>query len=556
MLSNYKIRWIHAVGLLLALATIKTTPMTRTMVQPRLIDTKSLEACATIPPVIFRDPSTKTLNYIHLVMPSYISSIEMSQNNLETTGWISTMLTQRESKQCILTINGIVRPVPRAYRSHIEHINAKNQGSTNSLPLEDNLDTAGIILHGQAGVGKTELADFFAEVANTPSASIDLSKIISPYQGATAANIHKVFEDARQKARDSHMAVILIFEHIDRIADYDFMDYNSEYEEAYQQFCHEADQSKKDGDIFIVSTTNHIRLCNPEFRKKFTEITLVSPQNDNERAAALYGYLHRLLSMRAFTLEDIANFHQTTREKLSEKLHAPFDQLVHVLEQLTKKIITLEQNSSYLVFETYSQNNEKIQEIKDLSDQLNKYAVLFDPATVSEESLQKTYVNISNIIKSQVDKMGLFSDKIRLIHENIALAAHTTSGLNFRELKDLAITLLNYPEQFRKGLSPAQARCDHSSNPTTAKDTHTHQTHRGKVKIINNMSFKHPSVAAIVPILGVATFAAVGAISEGFGKGIGEGLFEKHKRKNRKKIDQESATNSELSNKDTLPEPA
>lgn len=472
------------------------------------------------------------------------------------TRQIDLIDAQIDFEECMFNVHGIVRQVPQAYCSFIDHIKLKNGTPTLSLRMQNQLDTAGVILVGETGVGKTELADFFAEVANTPSASIDLSKIISPYQGATAANIHKVFEVARQKARDSHMAVILIFEHIDRIADYDFMDYNSEYEEAYQQFCHEADQSKKDGDIFIVSTTNHIRLCNPEFRKKFTEITLVSPQNDNERAAALYGYLYKLLSMRAFTLENIADFHQTTREKLSEKLHAPFDQLVHVLEQLTKKIITLEQNSSYLVFETYSQNNEKIQEIKDLSDQLNKYAVLFDPATVSEESLQKTYVNISNIIKSQVDKMGLFSDKIRLIHENIALAAHTTSGLNFRELKDLAITLLNYPEQFRKGLSPAQARCDHSSNPTTAKDTHTHQTHRDKVKITNNMSFKYPSVAAIVPILGVATFAVVGAISEGFGKGIVEGVFEKHKRKKRKKIDQESATNSELSKKDTLPEPA
>lgn len=75
MLSNYKIRWIHAVGLLLALATIKTTPMTRTMTQLRVIDTEIPEAYTTTTPITFHIPTAEVTSNTYIATSAQVATI-------------------------------------------------------------------------------------------------------------------------------------------------------------------------------------------------------------------------------------------------------------------------------------------------------------------------------------------------------------------------------------------------------------------------------------------------------------------------------------------------
>lgn len=444
---------------------------------------------------------------------------------------------QQDFENCILNVHGIVRQVPHYYCSLAKHIKSKNDILDLPIRLNEDSGATGIILAGETGAGKTELAHFFTETTGAASETIKFPEILSPYKGATAENIHKLFETARNKARDSHKLIILIFENIDQVADRGNIKNHPEYLEAYKQFCKEINQCKKDGNIFIIGTTNYLQECDSKFRSMFQEITIINPQSDHERKAALIGYLMQPTFMRACTLAGLAKFHQAKKVILPKELHTPFDKFMQTLEQLTKKIIALEQNPMYLEFEAYSRDNGDIQELEELSTQLKQHAIPFDPATISDESLQRTCALINKVAAFQVNKVGLFLNKIPFLNENIMMIAHMAHGLNFRDLEYLATRLLNHPKQLTK----------------KTVLTFINEVSKRKPMITNNTFFKRYSGKIIITLLGSAAIAAF----RGFIEGVAGSLTEKYLISRKcKKTDRKTPTESESPKENTLPEPA
>ncbi len=356
---------------------------------------------------------------------------------------------QQDFKNCILNVHGIKRKLPNSYCYFINELKSNNNKTSDiSLAERKQLSDPGIILVGKTGVGKTELAHFLGEITKSIVIPVEMSNLVSSEIGATAVNVHKEFERARQRARDYQKPVILIFNEIDRIAKY----MNTETAQAvelragYQQFNSEVDRCKKDGDIFVVGTTNYINECAPEFRNRLTEISITEPLSVDERKDVLSWYIMGPTYHRILESKNIVIFHQAMKEKLPTDLRDSLDKLIQSIYQLDEESIA---EKGYLPESAGRDHYTIYIPSIDYLTKLSECATVLDNLASKYNSLNE-YSFIEDILVLQREKFEHYvylSTFFFLEDGLIKKIAKKTNTWNFRELENLSSKIRNSQEQ-------------------------------------------------------------------------------------------------------------
>lgn len=429
---------------------------------------------------------------------AFLTLFATSYGHCATKQILNTKIKQ-DFEKCILNVHGIARQVPHAYCSFIKLV--KQQVDMPDIVLAEGnqkIDSVGIILVGKTGVGKTELAKFFAEITETVFIPVE-EDIISPYIGGTAKNIHNEFENARKKARETQKQVVLFFDEIDKLAGYTGSEQRAEHRAGYQQLNQELDRCKKDGDIIVIGATNYIEKCAHEFRNRFEEVSIVVPQSNEERMSILSWHFLRPNLMRAFAPQAAINYYQAVMKQLPEDTQKPFEKLFQLLEKLTEEILTHEENWSIATLKFHSLIKNDIEKLESLFKHVKEHIEAFNRVASKHGSFQELHAKINKIIDLQVQKMTRYLCLANILNENNAkLIAQKTNGWNFRDLEKLASAINNYQDPLTK---EAIFTLINDIEKSRSKDKKTEDEY-ANLKIAGNLAVRFAEVALEAAVRG------------------------------------------------------
>lgn len=247
----------------------------------------------------------------------------------------------------------------------------------------------GVLLDGKPGTGKTLLAKAVAGEAGVSFVAMAGSEVINKYVGVGAANIRKLFKEAREKA-----PAIIFIDEIDsfgsRRSDGDGGD--SERNQTINQILTELDGFKERDDIFILAATNradvldtaltrpgrfdriiHINLPDIQGRKSILEIhsknkplmddvdlTQVAKNTSGFSGAELENLMNEAAIIaakkgkEAISNEDI--------EQALKKLVCGLEKSSRVISEKEKKI-TANHEAGHAVVSLFTHSKEKIKEV-------------------------------------------------------------------------------------------------------------------------------------------------------------------------------------------------
>ena len=148
----------------------------------------------------------------------------------------------------------------------IETLQRKNEMYEKGLDFSQSL-----LLYGYPGCGKTSVASFIASKMKLPLVTAKLDSLISSLLGATAKNIHKVFEYAKRQP------CVLFLDEFDAIAKArDDQHELGELKRVVNSLLQNIDDYCQDG-ILVAATNHHELLDNAIWRRFHTVIEMPRP---------------------------------------------------------------------------------------------------------------------------------------------------------------------------------------------------------------------------------------------------------------------------------------
>ena len=131
-----------------------------------------------------------------------------------------------------------------------------------------------LMLHGKPGVGKTYIANAFANEMDAKFIKVSLGEIGSKYQNATSNNITNLFKDARKEEGN----VILLLDEVDSLASKRGDSSNDKEKNNTLNTLLQEMSSEDNENIFIICATNFYELLDPAFcRVGRIDVTLEIP---------------------------------------------------------------------------------------------------------------------------------------------------------------------------------------------------------------------------------------------------------------------------------------
>lgn len=131
-----------------------------------------------------------------------------------------------------------------------------------------------LLMHGKPGVGKTYIANAFANMIDANFVKVNMGDIASKYQGQTGNNIKKIFDEARA----SDKFTVLFWDEIDAVANRRGVDENSKEKNATLNVLLTEMSSDDNENIFMIFATNFVELLDPAFlRSKRCDIKILIP---------------------------------------------------------------------------------------------------------------------------------------------------------------------------------------------------------------------------------------------------------------------------------------
>ena len=131
-----------------------------------------------------------------------------------------------------------------------------------------------LLMYGKPGVGKTYIANAFANMIDADFVKINMGDIASKYQGQTGNNIKKIFDDARA----SDKFTVLFWDEADAVANRRGADENSKEKNATLNVLLTEMSSDDNENIFMIFATNFVELLDPAFlRSKRCDIKIEIP---------------------------------------------------------------------------------------------------------------------------------------------------------------------------------------------------------------------------------------------------------------------------------------
>lgn len=143
-----------------------------------------------------------------------------------------------------------------------------------------------LILHGESGCGKTELARYIAYQAKLPFVYVRFSNVVSSYLGSTQANIARIFDYARSSP------CVLCFDEIDAVGMARGQSNDvGEMNRIVIALMQELDQLHND--VIIIGTTNRFDRLDPALIRRFPlqyELLPLMPDEAVELAQKFFRY--------------------------------------------------------------------------------------------------------------------------------------------------------------------------------------------------------------------------------------------------------------------------
>ncbi|MFC5337364.1 AAA family ATPase [Leucobacter denitrificans] len=144
----------------------------------------------------------------------------------------------------------------------------------------------GLLLYGPPGCGKTYLARAIAGELGASFISVTLADVLSKWLGESEGNIHKTFEEARQKA-----PAVLFLDEIDAVGGKRSNSGGSQsFRNLVNQLLMEMDGIGSDNDgLFVLAATNMPWDVDPALLRpgRFDRVVLVSPPDEPARETIL-----------------------------------------------------------------------------------------------------------------------------------------------------------------------------------------------------------------------------------------------------------------------------
>ncbi|MFT4232451.1 MAG: AAA family ATPase [Leucobacter sp.] len=149
----------------------------------------------------------------------------------------------------------------------------------------------GLLLYGPPGCGKTFLARAIAGELGANFVSVTLADVLSKWMGESEGNIHKTFDEARQKA-----PVVLFLDEIDAVGGKRSSQGSQWLRNLVNQLLMEMDGVGSDNDgLFVLAATNMPWDVDPALLRpgRFDRMVLVSPPDAPAREAILRSHLEQ-----------------------------------------------------------------------------------------------------------------------------------------------------------------------------------------------------------------------------------------------------------------------
>ena len=276
-----------------------------------------------------------------------------------------------------------VGTIPSELRSFLEET-----GSCNSL-----------LLYGEPGTGKTQLARSFAKASNREFLYISGGTIVNSYQGSGSKTIKDIFERAYNLILEEHKKVVICIDEIDGFAQQRKKDGSIEHANALLALLAELDVIRNDPRIYFFSTTNKYAQLDDAFLSRMQHKVEIKMPVESDRLALLSHYLY----CQPFISQAIL-------QKLSYKTK-------NISIRDIKTVIDLAQNNAFL------ERNSPLLIYKDFLDPLK---------TVKEEA-QKTKKDTDSIVWLKQNALPLAGLSFTLVSFGIGYMHTLESRKNRKE---------------------------------------------------------------------------------------------------------------------------
>jgi SpoVK/Ycf46/Vps4 family AAA+-type ATPase len=291
----------------------------------------------------------------------------------------------------------------------------------------------GLLLYGPPGTGKNSIAQNIIRESYRDLVYKSGGRFETGRKGSGAKSVLKLFEEAVKKARAKNNGAIIFIENIEGLASTPRTEDQNLTLSSLKSAMH---CYKDDPDIFVIATTNAIRMLDNSIRKYFHSIYIGLPDKEARKAILLY-YLQKakikIIQDKSINLSPTTDF---------DALLKYFDRRAFSSDICNKKVIT----SSFLdliVSITEGFSGRELESVIDLATVRFKFNTTYrDQNKPSEESLLSIAKILNNMMPNKpnflVNYLSTIIPSLKFVQPNSEKTKE--NGL---AILDHALTLIN-----------------------------------------------------------------------------------------------------------------